>query len=258
LLCQSNTGYAWQGVSVAFQDSSNGVVAQGVSVAFQNSSNGVVTQGVSVAFQNSSQGIAVQGLSVAFVTASDRSGRGVSVSFGTVTPPTTPPPTAATYGGTGAATNQQAYVAEPVNTATGDYYNSVTDLAVPGRGLNFAMTRGYNSLNASNGPLGYRWTHTYNVYLAVDSSGNVTVTFGDGHQETYQPLPGGSGFTPPAGVYNVLTTNPDTTYTLASKTQTQFNFNLSGNLATIRVDPANTAYMSLDGVVFGSDGTVLY
>ena len=35
---------------------------------------------------------------------------------------------------------------DPVNTATGNYTSSITDLALPGRGLPFAFTRTYNSL----------------------------------------------------------------------------------------------------------------
>ena len=168
LLCQSNTGYACAGVSVAFQNSSGGVAAQGVSVAFQNTSGEAATSGLSVAFQN----------------AIDLTGRGVTVAFGKLPPPTQPPPATTSLGATGTTTNRQVSVVEPVNTATGNYYNSPTDLAVPGKGLNFVFARSYNSQDSYSGPMGAGWTHSYNIYLTTDqTSGVVAIKQGDGHQE---------------------------------------------------------------------------
>ena len=51
--------------------------------------------------------------------------------------------------------------------------------------------RAYNSREASGGgasatPLGYGWTHSYQVRLTVDA-GDVTITWGDGSTETYAP-----------------------------------------------------------------------
>src|ERR1019366_4686945 len=69
------------------------------------------------------------------------------------------------FGFAGGTSNPTVFVAEPVNSATGDYFSSHVDLAVRARGLSFSFTRNYNSLDSSTGPLGNGWTHTYHVLL---------------------------------------------------------------------------------------------
>ncbi len=64
---------------------------------------------------------------------------------------TAAPPT--TLGTPGTTTNPTGTFAEPVNTATGNYYSTLTDLSVQGRGLNFVFNRSYNSLDIYAGPL---------------------------------------------------------------------------------------------------------
>src|ERR1017187_6597919 len=127
------------------QPQDTGVACSGISIAFQNSSGGgVATTGLSVAFRNTPGELATSGLSVSFQTALNLTGRGLTVAFGTNPPPTSPPPPATTLGGA-SSVNPVGMTQEPVNTATGDYFNSVTDLSVPGRGMNFNFTRSYNS-----------------------------------------------------------------------------------------------------------------
>ncbi len=77
---------------------------------------------------------------------------------------------------------------EPINTGTGNYYFSRTDLLMPGRGLPLAFTRFYNSLDTYTGPLATGWTHSYNVLLAVSASGLVIVKEADGQYGTICPL----------------------------------------------------------------------
>jgi len=67
-------------------------------------------------------------------------------------------------------------LAQTVSCATGDFWHTVTDLAIPGRGIPLNFTRTYNSVIANqNGPLGYGWTDNYNMFLTQDISGNVGV-----------------------------------------------------------------------------------
>lgn len=63
---------------------------------------------------------------------------------------------------------------QPVNTATGNFWHSFTDLAVPGRGAALLFTRTYNSLEAgTNNPLGWGWTYDYNMH--IDNTTDPTV-----------------------------------------------------------------------------------
>ena len=63
---------------------------------------------------------------------------------------------------------------DPVNTATGNYVYQRRDLELPGIGMALRLDRSYNSREASKAgaaglPLGYGWTHSYQVSLALDA-----------------------------------------------------------------------------------------
>jgi RHS repeat-associated protein len=51
----------------------------------------------------------------------------------------------------------------PVNAATGNKYEPVTDFTVSIPGVPLEFKRYYNSAAAANGPLGYGWTHSYSM-----------------------------------------------------------------------------------------------
>src|SRR5450756_852295 len=85
---------------------------------------------------------------------------------------------------------------DPVDTATGYFGQSWTDLSTPGRGmpLDFARTyaesvadpNGPNGSLAVDGPFGWGWTFSYNMYTTTASAtGNVTVHQEDGSQVTF-------------------------------------------------------------------------
>jgi hypothetical protein len=58
-------------------------------------------------------------------------------------------------------------VANPVNIATGNKYEQVLDLSISTPGLPLEFRRSYNSQVIFNSPMGYGWTHTYQVSLGV-------------------------------------------------------------------------------------------
>lgn len=144
-------------------------------------------------------------------------------------------------------TSESGYFAEPVNTALGNYTYKHTDLKMPGRGLAVEIARNYNSQDSYDGPLGYGWTYTYNMLLQIDSVGNVTVKYQDGHQEGYSANSDGT-FTPNfGGIYNTLVKNADSTYTLTDKTQTRFNFTSAGQLSSITDKNGNVTSLTYTG-----------
>src|SRR5207245_9144605 len=135
-------------------------------------------------------------------------------------------------GGTGTTTNQQLPVSEPVSTGNGNYFYQRTDLVIPGRGLPLIFQRSYNTLDNYLGPFGVNWTHSYNIVLNQQVTGTIVIKWGDGHGETFT-LSGGA-YVPQAGVFNTLTKNPDGTFVLTRKDQTQFSFSAGGVLTSIR------------------------
>jgi RHS repeat-associated protein len=62
-----------------------------------------------------------------------------------------------------------ATAADPVNTLTGNYHDTWTDMAIPGRGMGLTWARSYNSaVAAQDGPLGKGWTHRFNLRVEPD------------------------------------------------------------------------------------------
>jgi RHS repeat-associated protein len=142
--------------------------------------------------------------------------------------------------------NPSGTVAEPVNTATGNYVFQRTDLLFPSRGLPVMFIRTYNAQDASTGPLGHGWTHSYHIRLTEHADGTVVIKQGDGHEEFYEPTEGGRYQSRFGGVFNTLVKNLDATFTLTSRDQTHYQFSPSGQLIHIIDRNGNMLSLSYD------------
>lgn len=119
----------------------------------------------------------------------------------------------------------------PVNCATGEFWHTFTDFSIPGRGIPLLFTRTYSSFAANrDGRLGYGWTDSYNMSLAIDSvSGNATVVEANGSAITFAAVNG--TFRAPARVLASLVANSDGTLTMTrNSSREQFVFSSSGQL----------------------------
>lgn len=129
-----------------------------------------------------------------------------------------------------AATQQNT--SKPVDSATGDFWHAFSDLNIPGRGIPLTFTRTYNASDAAtNGPLGYGWTFSFNTSLTVATSGVVTVNEETGGQEVFDPASGG-GYAAAPRVMATLVHNVGGTWTLVVRNQTTYTFNSSGQLTS--------------------------
>lgn len=126
--------------------------------------------------------------------------------------------------------------AKPVNCASGDFWHSFTDVAIPGRGPALDLERTYNSLSASSeGIFGHGWASTYDMHLTTNGDGTTTITAEDGSEVTGAPVGGGSyGF--PSWVDSTLTQNGDGTWTFVRHQTQTFVFSSRGQLLSI-ADP---------------------
>jgi len=131
-------------------------------------------------------------------------------------------------GQAGPGSRNQAFEAEPVNTANGNYFYQHTDLSIPTRGLPLDFARTYNSLNPQLSPLGYGWTHNWNLRLTEPTTDTVVVTFGDGHAEKWTWS--GSAYDGAPGVFGTLVRNGDGTWDLTQKDQSRYHFAADGRL----------------------------
>jgi RHS repeat-associated protein len=141
----------------------------------------------------------------------------------------------------------QGCVADPVNTASGDYWESKTDLAIGGRGPGLEMQRTYSSVAAAQGQssaVGPGWSFDYGESLSVDAgSGSVTITQGNGSQTVFT-LDGSGGYAAPDRVLASLVHNSDGTWTYKLRARTIYTFTSAGKLSSIADLNANKITMA--------------
>jgi RHS repeat-associated protein len=124
---------------------------------------------------------------------------------------------------------------DSLNTATGNFNYRVTDLTIPGRGMDFVFGRSYNAKDSTGSPMGPGWSHSFNVYLSLLPGGdNVSFHYGDGKILIYGRT-SGNAFKPLSkGYFDALTRNADGSWMLLKPDQREFHFNNQGRLSHIR------------------------
>lgn len=140
--------------------------------------------------------------------------------------------------------SKSAKIGEPVDSTTGSYTHSHTDIAIPGRGVPLEFTRTYSSMSTDAGDLGHRWRHNYSWSLTIESDGDATVQYPSGGVSRFDWNSGSETFTAPAGNTDSLVDNGDDTYTLTNKAQIEFNFSSAGKLASMVDRNGNTTTLS--------------
>ncbi len=127
-------------------------------------------------------------------------------------------------------------VGDPVNSASGYFGDSYTDLSIPGRGMALHFTRTYasgradpngpNAQLAANGPFGYGWTDSYDLSATTNSSnGGVTINQEDGSQVTFTDSSG--AYTPSAPRFLATLTKSGSTYVYSRQGKEFFTFDVS-------------------------------
>jgi YD repeat-containing protein len=70
-----------------------------------------------------------------------------------------------------------------VSPDTGEVLQQETDLAIPGRGLDFAWVRTYRSRTGGDSPMGQGWTHSYDIRCAANGQ-DMDLFDGTGRRDT--------------------------------------------------------------------------
>jgi RHS repeat-associated protein len=134
---------------------------------------------------------------------------------------------------------------DPVSTDDGNFFDCVTDLAIPGRGPALSLHRTYNSLWASHdSPFGYGWTDDYNMSLVNDpyTANAKDVIQEDGSQTVFALS--GSTYTTDSGTFATLVHNGSGTWTFTRRSRQIFTFNSSGQLTSIADLNGNTTTLT--------------
>ena len=131
---------------------------------------------------------------------------------------------------------------DPVDTGTGAYSDTWTDLSTPGRGASLDFTRTYTSATADptgpngslakNGPFGWGWTYSYGLSAATNTTnGTVTITQEDGSTVVFTDSSG--VYTPTEPRDDATLTETGSVYTFTRRNTELFTFNAtSGDLTT--------------------------
>ncbi|MEV8443248.1 colicin E3/pyocin S6 family cytotoxin, partial [Actinosynnema sp. NPDC051121] len=138
---------------------------------------------------------------------------------------------------------------DPVDTSTGYFGETFTDLSTPGRGMPLKFTRTYasaladptgpNGALAVNGPFGWGWTFSYNLTAATDgATGNVTVRQEDGSAVTFVNTSG--SYAPFAPRFDATLTKSGSNYTYTRRGKQVFTFDVATGRLTAETDVAGT------------------
>lgn len=137
-----------------------------------------------------------------------------------------------------------------VQLFSGELVESVVDLRIRGRGLDFVMARTYRSRSERSSALGYNWDFSYNIRIA-QLGGNRVIYDGNGRADEYQF--NGTGWEH-LEYARELTQNFDGSYTLTFRDLGRWNFRpidgspTSGRIVTIQDRNGNTLTCNYDGL----------
>ncbi len=124
----------------------------------------------------------------------------------------------------------QAHRADPVNTATGMFYEQLTDASLTGPGVQLTLERTYRSDSTATGLLGRGWATPFDARLTL-ATGKVTYRTGDGASFVFTQAGDGT-YTAPAGTTAKLVKGTST-YTVTTPDHTVRTFDSAGLLTSV-------------------------
>ncbi|MCC7013303.1 MAG: RHS repeat protein, partial [Planctomycetes bacterium] len=151
---------------------------------------------------------------------------------------------------------------DPVALHNGMVSLRAVDMVVPGRCIDFELTRRYNSkYSGKNGPLGYGWSLGYDIWLEFsgglstssscpDVPLHVTLWNGNGRGDSYDFDENTCSFVSPQGLFTQLTVAADGTFTLRAR---------HGSVTTFdTVTVGSTTYGRLASMVSRNDNALTF
>ncbi len=164
-------------------------------------------------------------------------------------------------------------VGNPINVSTGLKFEEVLDLSVSAPGIPLEFRRFYNSVLASDGPLGFGWTHSFCMKLDVvqpEPLLRVKIRDTDGRflyfSKVFQAYPDGTHFYGESGVKDRLVKLSSGQYMLRRKKDNlTYLFSADGKVAQISDPNGNTLTLTYDSGLltqvtnnFGQSITIRY
>ncbi|HEY8227293.1 MAG TPA: DUF6531 domain-containing protein, partial [Pyrinomonadaceae bacterium] len=95
--------------------------------------------------------------------------------------------------------------ADPVNLFNGSFVYSATDCHLSGAGMDFVFTRTYSQQALYDGPLGFNWDHSYNLWLRIDAAAQVIYrSTGELTEDTFRKHEQHDYWVPPEGATGII------------------------------------------------------
>ncbi|WP_280910332.1 DUF6531 domain-containing protein [Streptomyces sp. SAI-208] len=124
----------------------------------------------------------------------------------------------------------QAHRADPINTATGMFFEQLTDAQLVGVGKQVALERTYRSDSTTTGLLGRGWATPFDAKLTI-ATATVTYQADDGAKFVFTQNSDGT-YSAPAGSAAKLA-KASSTYTITTPDHTKRTFNSTGQLTSV-------------------------
>jgi len=139
----------------------------------------------------------------------------------------------------------------PVALPSGVFWHTFDDFSFPGRGVPLSLSHTYNSSRAGvDGPLGHGWSMSYDMHLAEDVSGDVTI-FEEGGTELLFDESGGDYTQVDSACPTTLVDNGNGTWTFTrASTNERMAFDSDGRLIELGMligDPDAVTMLAYDG-----------
>lgn len=151
-------------------------------------------------------------------------------------PPTDPGPPVAKIRHTAAQMlgkrPNQANVADPVDTASGNFWHQESDLAAADSAYGLDWTRTYNARGDGMFELGRGWSGAFSERITAEMDGSAVIRHADGRVVSYPVAASGSGFVRPPGERADLVREPSGAWRLDWMNGERWTFNAAGWLAT--------------------------
>jgi RHS repeat-associated protein len=147
------------------------------------------------------------------------------------------------------ATPNHACGGEPVDCATGNFFETQTDFEIGGRGVGLDLTRTYSAQAAKAealGIFGYGWTNSFGDKLTSEESGaKQTLTESSGGTVTFTKS--GASWIAPSWSRDVLSGSTEAGFTLMQPSQTKEKFSGSGRLESVTDRNGNETTLAYNG-----------
>lgn len=140
--------------------------------------------------------------------------------------------------------NKKGPLGTSVNTFSGNLFIPRNDIYIPARGFDLNVTFYYNSFDFQNNfGFGNGWSFGYDIRYRTDTLNNKIITWGDGREDTYTALQGGS-YQAPKGFFSTLSEYQPNKFLLKESNGTRYYFDDNVHHKITRMEERDGNYIN--------------